>query len=372
MEGTLPGMVMDSMPHRVMAYCHRLISLGGNLISFKLVHPSNTKPPILVTVSGILTETISECPLNKSSKRIETFIVLDKFTDAAGLPNFLFDHFQYIKTNASLEVPVSNHYDQYPLLIFSHGLGTTPFIYTSLLEELASNGFIIVAIDHTYSTMATTFPDDKVTGFDADDETFSYEELKQLEETWVKDVKFVLNEMEHRNTNDGMFAQKIDLTKIGTFGHSFGGATAYQSCYEDDRIKAAVNIDGSIYNISTRLSKEEKSLMLLASDEYANAIFEDSQAVEDLESYRFFRDVITKEGLFISIDGTKHYNFSDLPLMSPLVKMMGMVGDIEGVRGLEITNSYLLAFFQDRLGIQDGSLQHLKEKFPEVIYHTLQ
>lgn len=58
--------------------------------------------------------------------------------------------------------------------------------------------------------------------------------------------------------------------------------------------------------------------------------------------------------------------------MSPFVKMMGMVGDIEGIRGLEITNSYILAFFQDRLGIQVGSLQQLKEKFPEVVYHTLQ
>lgn len=315
-----------------------------------------------------------EDKMAKSKPYITDFDLFSKtIANAAGIPEFLFSHFKHIKTHTTMEAPISSQYEKYPLLIFSHGLGTTPLIYTTMLEELVSNGYIIVTIDHTYSTMATTFIDNKATGFDIDIETFSEEELKQLEDTWVQDVKFVLTEIEALNAGDSIFAQRIDLSKVGVFGHSFGGATAYQACYQDDRIKAAVNLDGSIYNIASGLSQKGKHIMMLTSEEYAKAILVNQEVAKDLDTYRFFRDIMKEEGIFLSINGTKHYNFSDVPLMSPLAKMTGMVGEIDGSHCLKVVNTYLLAFFDHYLkGSQTELLQGSVQEYPEVDFKVLQ
>ena len=48
----------------------------------------------------------------------------------------------------------------------------------------------------------------------------------------------------------------------------------------------------------------------------------------------------------ITISGTKHYDFSDLPLLSPIAPQLGLKGPLNGVRVTEIVNSYLIDFFE--------------------------
>jgi hypothetical protein len=47
-----------------------------------------------------------------------------------------------------------------------------------------------------------------------------------------------------------------------------------------------------------------------------------------------------------SIEGTTHYDFSDLPLLSPLTPQLGLKGPINGQRVTEIVNDYLVSFFE--------------------------
>jgi predicted dienelactone hydrolase len=55
-----------------------------------------------------------------------------------------------LKTHAILGAPLSLAQERYPVLVFSHGMNSARFFYTPLLEELASHGYIVAAIDHTY------------------------------------------------------------------------------------------------------------------------------------------------------------------------------------------------------------------------------
>ena len=87
-----------------------------------------------------------------------------------------------------------------------------------------------------------------------------------------------------------------------------------------------------------------------------------SQAWTDLTDSRnnqlfnqFYPNVKNNFGV-ISINGTKHYDFSDLPLLSPIAPQLGLKGSLNGNRVTEIVNSYLLDFFEMTLNNQPSTL----------------
>ncbi|MBU8683512.1 hypothetical protein CHCC20375_2915 [Bacillus licheniformis] len=89
---------------------------------------------------------------------------IERFADGFGLPAVALDYWRYIKTNSYENATISSAEDRYPVVVISHGFGTSRLLHASQAEHLASHGYIAVAIDHTYSTMATAFPDGRVTG----------------------------------------------------------------------------------------------------------------------------------------------------------------------------------------------------------------
>ncbi|MCY7768776.1 hypothetical protein MOB66_14360 [Bacillus haynesii] len=87
---------------------------------------------------------------------------IERFADGFGLPSFALDYWRYIKTNSYENAAISSAEDRYPVVVISHGFGTSRLLHASQAEHLASHGFIAIAIDHTYSTMATAFPGGRV------------------------------------------------------------------------------------------------------------------------------------------------------------------------------------------------------------------
>lgn len=140
-----------------------------------------------------------------------------------------------------------------PILVFSPGGGTTAVAYTSQLEDLASHGYLVVAIDHTYDAPVVVFPDGRV--------------LKPANDFWNKlrgeapgdfekniadilssDIALVIDRLESlQNDAASMFYSKLDLTRIGAFGHSRGGRVAARACQRDRRIKACLSQDGNMF-----------------------------------------------------------------------------------------------------------------------------
>lgn len=103
---------------------------------------------------------------------------------------------------------------RFPLVILSHGYVGSRFLFTYLAENLASKGYVVVAIDHTDST---------------------YKDAGNFTSTLVNrpsDQLFVLDEMERLSTGTDthFFSGLVDTAKVGLIGYSMGGYGGLNTC----------------------------------------------------------------------------------------------------------------------------------------------
>ena len=84
------------------------------------------------------------------------------FARKYGLPAFTTSHLRLVETHAFEGAPVADDQPEYPVLLFSHGYNVPPSMYASLLPAIASHGFVIFAVNHTYEATVSVFPDGRV------------------------------------------------------------------------------------------------------------------------------------------------------------------------------------------------------------------
>jgi Platelet-activating factor acetylhydrolase, isoform II len=146
--------------------------------------------------------------------------------------------------------------NRFPVVIFAPGGGQKTLAYTTLLEDLASRGYVVAAIEPPYNAPAMQFPDGKTIprlapaerGWEEpktrDDQPRIYE---QMVLHWARDMAFVLDKLiELNNATQGKFAGRLDVTRVGAFGHSRGGQAAGTVRLLDSRFRGGVNLDGNI------------------------------------------------------------------------------------------------------------------------------
>ncbi|MET3942346.1 dienelactone hydrolase [Paenibacillus sp. PvP094] len=299
---------------------------------------------------------------------------IQSFSTSLKLPEFVLDYWKYSQTNSYENVEILPSESPYPVVLLSHGMGTSRVLQASQAENLASHGFIVVTIDHTYSTFATLFPDGRVTGYTTKMTTI--DDRREIGDIWTKDVEFVINQIEKLNSGaiESQFKGKLDLNNVGAMGHSFGGATAFNATYLDHRIKAGVNMDGSLNEVENR-DDINKPFMFIRSGSFKDWLVNfEKDRNSDNEVNKFLSDelhimknVIEHGGNVIYIEGTQHFNFTDLQFYSELVKLSGITGDINGKRGSNIVNQYVLDFFNKQLkGTGGNLLQGPSDMYPEV------
>ncbi len=279
-----------------------------------------------------------------------------------------------IQTHSVDRAPLATDAARYPVLIFEPGLGNIPTQYTTLLEDLASHGYVIFAITPTYSSDVVAFPDGRVVEATPAGKLDTNENpqtaANQLVMVWSQDVIFVMNQLDRLNTAPGnMWSQRLDLARLGVFGHSFGGATAAQVCHLDARCKAGINIDGDLAGdvVQAGLTKPFMVIqhdMGSCSDSNCRSFQLDIQAI--------LRTVPRGASYHISIKDTEHFNFTDYAVhFSPLLHVLGLLGSIDGQRGLQITRAYVRAFFDTYLNSAPSPLlQGSASAYPEVQFST--
>ena len=129
---------------------------------------------------------------------------------------------------------------------------------TAIAEELASHGFIVVGVNHTYETTVTAFSDGRVVptnpaalGGALGPQTGSHHDVFRQRasvcEYKAADLASVANQLERLNTNPAeRLAGRLDLGRFAALGHSFGGNAALEWCRMDQRCRAAANLDGAV------------------------------------------------------------------------------------------------------------------------------
>ncbi|MGK5640245.1 alpha/beta hydrolase family protein [Streptomyces sp. URMC 126] len=147
-----------------------------------------------------------------------------------------------------------------PVVLWSSGIGDPRTWGTGLVEDLASRGYVVVTVDHTYEASEVRFPDGRLVP------SLLPERMKRKDrdiaaltrlsmETRVDDTGFVLDRLDAlrdgrtaaaRRLPRGL-AEALDLSRTGMVGHSAGGFTAAQTMCHDRRIVTGVNLDGQLH-----------------------------------------------------------------------------------------------------------------------------
>jgi dienelactone hydrolase len=143
----------------------------------------------------------------------------------------------------------------FPGVVFSHGGGGAVERNQLLIGELASHGYVVAAINHSYHADFVIFPDARVAGnvgFGLDnDATISPAEailLAEAQVLWAADQIFVLDQLLGLHQEPGgAFEGRLDLSRLAAGGFSFGGAASFEAASRDARIAAVVDLDGSIW-----------------------------------------------------------------------------------------------------------------------------
>lgn len=278
-----------------------------------------------------------------------------------------------IQTNSIEHAPLATRAGRYPVLIFEPGMGNIPMQYTTLLEDLASHGYIIFAIAPTYSANVVVFPDGRVAKATPAGSLNDNANLQvagdQLVSAWAKDVSFVMDQLAGLNTKAGeMFSGHLDLTRLGVFGHSFGGATAAQVCHLDARCKAGIDLDGVLFGDVMRTGLDKPFMVI---QHGAGACSDPDCRSFQREIQSTLRAVPPGANYNLSIKGTEHFNFSDYAAYFSPLQLLGLLGPIDGMRGLQITRAYIRAFFDTYLNSVPSPLLHASPgNYPEVQFLT--
>jgi predicted dienelactone hydrolase len=287
-----------------------------------------------------------------------------------GLPSFFLDHLALVKVPAYKEAQVAATDAGFPVILFSHGWNGFNAQNTGQALQLASHGYVVVGIQHTYGAVVTVFDDGTVAKNNpsalpsgAPDEEYEIA-ARKLADQWAGDMGFALDFLEGQNRETGSpFYKSLDLSRVGAYGHSTGGGAVIQFCGTDARCQAVLGQDPFMRPVSQSVLENglPQPSFFMFSQEWADIA--DSR---NNQLFAPFRSRLTDFLGAVYITGTEHYDFSDLPLLSPLAPQLGLKGPINGGRVTEIVNDYLLSFFDATLNGASRGLFENPSPYEEV------
>ena len=257
----------------------------------------------------------------------------------------------------------------FPVVIFRSGIGALALNYTTLVEDLASHGFVVVGADVPYSTCVVDMPDGRVIhktdeGNPGDAPITEAERdrlLLDLLEVWTADTRFMLDQVGRINAQDpaGRFTGRLDLNAVGVAGHSFGGAAAVQFCHDDSRCSAGIDLDGAPHGSVVNEGITQPFLFLLS--DHGNASSPPDQRIGD--NIRSVATMRPDHKLIVTMIGANHFSFSDdllvqSRILRSILVALGGSGGLDARTGLALTTLYVREFFD----------VHLRGAPPEALY----
>ncbi|WP_186785889.1 alpha/beta hydrolase family protein [Paenibacillus agilis] len=284
-------------------------------------------------------------------------------------------------TQSLIKAPIAEVKQKHPVLILSHGFGMLNDTYRFIAEPLASQGYIVVSVQHTYNSLITTFPNGKVATFNGSNSDSTSHMDRLITKVWVKDVQFVLDRLEQLAEKKSYHIWKqADLSRVGMLGHSFGGATAAQVMLQDDRVKAGINMDGGFFGKVIPETGIPGPFMLMSAGYDGLKSLESidpkqaaaAQGVDEKKLTEMLKHVIARYkqavrfSYSVSFRHADHGTFSDTPLIS-LPSVSNDAARLQTVyRTHSSINAYTLDFFDHFLKGKPTKLLDGKNKLEDV------
>jgi predicted dienelactone hydrolase len=283
------------------------------------------------------------------------------------LPRRLLDYYDQINTYGILNAPLSKAQNQWPIVIFLTGNVASRAFYTSLIAGLTSHGYVVLAIDHPYEAMITQLADGTIATTienhsNKDPNLLNF--MKGRLDTRIADITFVLNQLANPKAWPDPFLRALDLNRIVIAGHSLGGATAGAATASDSRLKAAVNIDGTLYGELPEPTGPRPFLLIESKKEQGERFRRYENG-----NQRFFKHF--GGGYRYEITEADHYSFTDAPfLLAPPARFP--VGAVLGFGNIPTTThratiDLLNAFFQGVLNNKSADLDSVANRYQGII-----
>ncbi|MET1080994.1 MAG: hypothetical protein ABWY06_23515 [Pseudomonas sp.] len=283
------------------------------------------------------------------------------------LPGWAMARFDRIDSHGRLGVALSADLRQWPVVIFSPGYGAPRAFYTALVSDLASRGFVVLAIDHPYEAAVTELADGRLATpiehfLPNDPDLLAY--MDQHLALRAADLGFVLDQLQRPAVWGPRLAGRLDLQRVAAIGHSFGGASAVAVAVADARITAAANIDGTLYG---GLADQPlyRPFLLLESDHG-----ETGHSAQYLQDNQRLGETLKAPGARYQLLRANHFSFTDAPLFFSRPARWALAQLIGGTRGtartLAASNDLLTTFLQQAWGKGPADTQAVAMRYGDI------
>lgn len=279
------------------------------------------------------------------------------------------------RTHARMGAPVEPRAGKLPVVLFGSGDGGPRTLGTTLVEDLASRGYLVVTVDHTYEADQVEFPGRRLVRALPLPAKLTPKVIAELlaehAAARLADMRYVLDQvtaLAHGRPIGGALPTGMlgapDVSRVGALGQSLGGSVAAQLTREDARVDAGVNLDGAYVGPVATYGVTRPFLQLAA----------ETHTRDSEPGWKSFWRASTGWKRELRFRGAAHGSFTDLqPLLPqiavklPKVPLADYVGTIDPGRSVAAQRAYVGAFFDLHLR---GRPTHLFEgsgtRFPEV------
>ena len=301
--------------------------------------------------------------------RVET--VMYTYTDTNRVETYT-DTGEKRKLNVELWYPKNAH-GTYPLIVFSHGSFGIRSSNESLYNELASHGYVVCSIDHTYHCFYTTDEDRNTTfinmGYmlevEAEDAKSDKQKSYEYYQKWMgirlNDINFVIDYIlqETENNNADIVYSLVDTAKIGIMGHSLGGSAALGAGRVRDDVSAVIALESPfLYDIVGVKDGEfiftDKNYPVPVLNIYSDSSWSFLAEWPQYAKNQALLSETNETAFNVYISGARHLSLTDLSLTSPFLTRIlnGQKSTVDAKDCLKTINKVCLDFFDSYLKLK--------------------
>lgn len=320
--------------------------------------------------------------------------VLDTWAARFHLPGWVLGNVVRASGHAVEGAEVASDGGRFPVLVFLSGLGGYRSSSTFQIEELVSNGFVVVGLDQPGSAALTQLPDGRRLPMLPKPEmdvllkqsVAPSPSIPKLNGTLLPDgilpflaadVSFTLAEVAKLDASDPVLRGRLDAATAGVFGMSLGGYIGPEAALRDHRIKAVWAADAAHAADVVRAGLTQPLMIMtrhagsMRAERAKAGGWPEAAIEETLRTQVQLYERARAAAYYLDMDTMFHVNWTDAPLLSPLLGLTGLAGPIDARRGHAVINAYTVAFFNRSLrGLPAPLLDGPSPSFPEVEFRS--